>query len=370
MTPQRVTRILKRVEFEFQGAQAMRKLLALILAVVVVCPLILSALSLVSVSQWALDRKFYEQLLGDVRLYEVMLNEDMPNYINNRRPVAEADMIPAGALSAALRTVVSAEDLRAQALRMVNTVFDAMEGRAEGFELYLDTTTIKQTLQTPAGAQKFAQALATHLPACTSNQTPVASAGVLMRCLPSNQSADEAAKSIAAALPAFLNGVPDHINLQRENYDWSRWTRTAPMAFVMTNSLNVAIVIMLALAAAAWLIAALIAGDNSRERLLWLGWMLIVPAAVILLIGVSMNAPFTTGWIRFGLNEARFGDVAYSPAFRDALLGSIGQALQTIASGFLAAGAAAAAIGLGLVVWGSYTPNDRKLAVIQQAAKQ
>jgi len=347
----------------------MRKLLALILAVAVVCPLILSALSLVSVSQWALDRKFYEQLLGDVRLYEALLSEDMPNYINNRRPVAEADMIPASALSAALRTVVSAEDLRTQSLRMVNDVFDAVEGRADGFELYLDTTQIKQTLQTESGARKFAHALASNLPACTSSQTPVASSGALMRCLPSNQSADEAATSIAAALPAFLDGVPNHINLQRERYDWARWTRGTPMAFVMANSLSVAIVIMFVIAGMAWLIAALVAGDSTRERLLWLGWMLIIPAALILLIGVSMNAPFTTGWMRFGISEARFGDVAYSPAFRDALLGSIGQALRTIANGFVAAGAAAAAIGLGLVVWGFYTPNERRPLVAQSVAK-
>lgn len=347
----------------------MRKLLALILAVMLVCPLILAALSLVSVSQWALDRNFYEQLLGDVRLYEVMLDEDMPNYINNRRPVAEADMIPAGALSNALRTVVSAEDLRAQSLRMVSDVFDAVEGRTDGFELYLDTTQIKQTLQTEGGARKFAQTLATSLPACTANQTPVASGGALMRCLPSNQSADEAATSIAAALPAFLNSVPDRISLQRERYDWGRWTRGTPMAFMMANSLSVAIVIMFVMAGVAWLIAAFIASDTSRERLMWLGWMLIIPAALILLIGVSINAPFTTGWIRFGLNEARFGDMAYSPAFRDALAGSIGQALQTIANGFLAAGAAAGAIGLGLIVWGFYTPNERRPMVTQSVAK-
>ncbi len=239
----------------------MRKLLALVIAVAIVFPLMLAALSLVSVSQWALDRNFYEQLLGDTRLYEVMLQQDIPNYINNRHPVAEADMIPASALSNALRTVVTPEDLRAQSLRMVNDVFDAVEGRTDGFELYLDTTQIKQTLQTPAGAQKFAQALATSLPACTSSQTPVASGGLLMRCLPSNQSADEAATSIAAALPAFLNTVPDQISLQSERYNWARWTRGTPMAFMMANSLSVAIVIMFVMAG-----AGLAGGGVDRRR--------------------------------------------------------------------------------------------------------
>ena len=53
----------------------MRKLLALMIAVAVVFPLALAALSLMSVSPWALDRKFYEQLLDDPRLYEVLLQQ-------------------------------------------------------------------------------------------------------------------------------------------------------------------------------------------------------------------------------------------------------------------------------------------------------
>lgn len=343
----------------------MRKLLALILAVAVVFPLALAALALMSVSPWALDRKFYEQMLSDTRLYEVMLQADLPNAINNRSPVAAADMIPAGALIAALRAVMTAEDLRAQSLRLLNNVFDAMEGRAAGFEVYLDTTPIKQTLQTPIGAEKFARALATSLPTCATNQTAVATGGVLLRCRPSNQSADQAAAAIAAALPTFLNTAPDRINLQRENADGARG---GPVMFAMANSLNFAIVIMLGLAAGAWFVTALIADEGMRERLLWLGWMLIAPAALILLIGVSMNAPVTLGWVRLGLDEARFGGLEYSSAFREALLLSIEPALQTMANGFLAAGAAAGAIGLGLIVWGIYTPPERRLGRQEQGA--
>jgi len=87
----------------------MRKLLAVLIFAALVFPLLMGALSLMAVSQWALDRDFYEQLLGDVRLYEVLLDEDLPNYLNNRYPVPEADMIPSGALSNALRQVVTAD---------------------------------------------------------------------------------------------------------------------------------------------------------------------------------------------------------------------------------------------------------------------
>ncbi len=339
----------------------MRKLLALFLVVVVVFPLVLAALSLLSVSSWVLDRRFYENMLGDVRLYEVLLSEDIPVYISSRSPVKEADMIPASVLGNALRQVVSAEDLRSQSLRIVNDVFDYFEGRSPTLDLYLDTTQIKTALQ-GSGAQKFARTLAASLPACTANQPAVAAGGVLMRCLPTNTSVDQAAQDIAQALPAFLDGVPDRIDLQRDAINF-RWRDFPFAANAASNGLALASIIMVAMAGGAWLITALIADDGQRARLLWLGWSLVVPAAMIFLSGLAINSSFALGWARFGLNQAHFtNSIAYSPAFREAILSVMGPALQTIANGFLMVGAASGAIALGLIIWGSMTPADRRVA--------
>lgn len=337
----------------------MRKLLAVLIFAALVFPLLMGALSLMAVSQWALDRDFYEQLLGDVRLYEVLLDEDLPNYLNNRYPVPEADMIPSGALSNALRQVVTAEDLRAQSLRLVDNVFNVLEGRSDQFDLYLDTTQIKATVLGSGGA-KFARALATSLPACADDQPAVAGGAVMMRCVPSDMSVDEAEAQIAAALPAFVNSVPDRIDLNREPVQLRGGTRGLDLTWVAVNALNFGIVIMLFMAGGAWALNALLAGENSRERLLWLGGMLALPAALIFFIGLTSSSPFVSGWVRFGLNEARFGDgVAYSLAFRDAASVVFSQALRTIANGFLTAGGAAGAIALGLIVWGAMTPAQR-----------
>lgn len=339
----------------------MRKLLAVLLFMAIVFPLLMGALSLVAVSQWALNRSFYEQLLGDTRLYQVMLDEDLPNYINNRYPVESADMIPAGALSNALRRVVSAEDLRIQGLRLVDNIFNVLEGRSDRFDLYLDTTAIKAALL-GGGGEKFARALATSLPVCAAGQTSVARGGVMLRCLPSNMSADEATTQIMEALPAFVNNVPDRINLEGGNVSIRTNLRGVNLAWAATGALNFGIVVMLVLAGGAWVLTALVAGDSTRERLLWLGGMLVIPAGLIFLAGLSMNTPFVSGWVRFGLNEARFGDgLAYSQAFRDALMAVGGGALRTIANGFLTAGGAAGAIALGLIVWGTVTPEERPM---------
>ncbi len=338
----------------------MRKALALFLIVVFVFPLLMASLSLLSVNTWVLDRHFYEDLLGNTRLYEALLSEDLPVYISSRLPVKEADLIPASALGAALREVVSPEDLRAQSLRLTNNFFDWLEGRTNTLDLYLDTTQLKAAVQ-GAGAQRFARALATHLPPCSAGQPSVAAGSVMMRCMPSNTSVDQATGQIVEALPTFVQSVPDRVDLQHDPINIR--VRNAPIGFTVFGSWGFALTFTLFFAAGLWLVTALVADDSLRTRLMWLGWSLIVPAALIFMIGMAINSPFTYGWVRFGLNEARFGgELAYSTAFRDAIITAVGPSIQTIANGFLAVGAASGAIALGLIIWGWYTPSGRRLA--------
>ena len=54
----------------------MRKLMALFIMIVVFIPLAVSAMTLMAVRPWLLDRGFYKQLLGDERLYDLMLAEE------------------------------------------------------------------------------------------------------------------------------------------------------------------------------------------------------------------------------------------------------------------------------------------------------
>ncbi len=110
------------------------------------------------------------------------------------------------------------------------------------------------------------------------------------------------------------------------------------------------------IAGSVWLVAALIGGEDQHERLLWLGWSLLIPAILVFLIGLAINTDFSLGWMRFGLNEARFEGVEYSIAFQQALLDVARDALNTIANGFLAAGGIAGTIALALIVSGFSTP--------------
>ncbi len=346
----------------------MRKLLALLLVIFLVFPLILATLSVLSISSWVLDRNFYTNLLDDTRLYEVLLSEDLPNYFG-RRVVPEADDLPVHALGNALREIATPEYLRSQALRIVDDAFDFVEGSDPMLDLYLDVAPLKAALRGEA-TTRFARALAAGLPACAAGQESVASGASLMRCLPADVSVDEATQRIVAGLPEFLDRVPDRINLNPEPIDLRRELRGVDFwtGLTASNGLSAAIAFLVFFAGSLWLAAALIGGVNRRERLQWLGWSLLAPAALIFLIGMAISADVSLGWVRFGLSEARLEGFEYSLAFQQALLDVSRDALKTVANGFLATGAAAGAIALALMVWGLATPPERRYAPVMAPA--
>jgi len=339
----------------------MRKLLALFLVVVLVFPLALATLSVISVSAWALDRSFYEDLLSDTRLYEVLLSQDLPNYFNRRLAREIDDQLPAAALGKALREVVTPEYLRGQTLRLVDDALDAIEGRDATLDLYLNIAPIKDVLR-GEGGQRFARALASDLPPCAPGQELLASGSKIIRCRPSDVSVDRVVTDIANQLPSYLEGLPDQIELNRNTINLRAEMRGAPVWLIGGSVLDFAIVVLVFITGSFWFIAALIGSEDGRERLLWLGWSLIVPAALIFLIGLAINTDFSLGWVRFGLNEARFEGVEYSVEFRQALLDVSRIALNTIANGFLAAGAVAGAAAIALITWGLGTPSERRMA--------
>jgi len=341
----------------------MRKPIALLLVIFLVFPLILATLSVIAISSWVLDRSFYEDLLGDERLYEVLLSEELPSFFGRRIVVSEIESLPAKALSDALRQVVTPEYMRTQALRIVDDVFDFIDGRDFTLDLYLDLAPIKAALRGEAGP-RFSRALAEGLPSCASGQDALAPGGTIIRCRPSDVSIEEAAGMVSLALPVYLDEVPDRINLNRRPIDLRIELRGAEVwaGLFGANGLNLAIMVLVLIAGSFWAVAALIGGEDRRERLQWLGWSLLVPALLIFLIGLGINSGIASNWVRFGLNEARFGGFEYSAEFRQALIEVSRSALNTVANGFLAAGGASGAIALALIAWGFSTPSEKYLA--------
>jgi hypothetical protein len=342
----------------------MKKLIALLITIFPFFTLAIVVLSLISVRSWILDRQFYENLLDDERLYSaLLLPEELPVRFN-QQVFTEADSLPVGALSEALKTVVTPEYLRTQSLSVVDQIFDFIEGRSNDVQLYLDLTPIKSALAGDGGAQ-FAQRLAETLPVCATGQDAIASGGSVIRCLDPDVTVSKAAAQIESALPGLIERAPDSLQINSYNYrnDWGWRGLDAFFGVAVRRGIDFGLVSLALSTVVFWLVAAYLGADSQRGRFLWLGTALAVPAGLTFIIGLALNGAFVSGLIRFGLDEARWDGVQYSPEFRDAIINLTAPLVNQIGSGFLVTGVVACLIALALWVTGLMTRDDHPVIV-------
>lgn len=319
----------------------MRKLLALIIIVAVVAPLIALTMGLLSIDSWILDREFYINALSNEQLYESLLTDELPRQMN-QEILTDVDSLPAGALTAALRTVVAPDYLRQQAVTNTNRFFDYIEGRAAAPQLYLDLQPVKEQIA-GEGRPEFVRALAENLPACDAGQDAIAPGGSVVRCRPTDLSVDEAAAQIGDALPRLLENTPDQLPLgdgmDIQGADWF-------INLTLRSQLNQAIGVLLVISLLAWLVAGLIAGNTIRERLIWLGGALLLPAIPAALVGAGfLSLPAVSA---FDVNLT--GRLSASPALEQAVLDVIHPALSATGGSLLGLGLTLTIVGLIFII--------------------
>lgn len=333
----------------------MRKSSALFILIVVFFPLALAAMTLTAIRPWILDRSFYERMVSDERLFDVVLNEELPGRFN-QEIVTAGEQLPVAALSAALQDVVTPAYLRDQTLSVIDQAFDYVDGRVRSLDIAWDIAPIKAALVGDGGA-RFAEALASALPDCAVGEQPIASTGRLTRCIAANGSAAAASEQIAAALPDVLAQTPNQIRLTnrldlRTNwYDYS-WL----LGSSIRTTLDVAVVYVVAMAALVGIIVAYLGGDGLRGRLKWLSSSLFAPASLFVLIGLVLTLPMVVNPLSEALVANRWGGAPYSDAMREAVIGAIVPIVQQVGSGFLVTGVVSFTIALGLLIWSWLTP--------------
>ena len=342
----------------------MRQAIAVLLLVLVALPLAVGALSLFAVSGWIADRGFYLGLAADERVYRALIDERLPRALERadlwvREPTGLAlDGLPPRVLLPALREVVTPAWLRDQAVRLVNEVFDILEGRRPPGPPSLDLAPLKRALAGEAG-ERFARALAEALPACPAGEQPVLPGATLPRCRPASQSVEAAAARIRASLPALAARFPDRHPLDREAaVGWPEgegWWLPAPgprlARWIAWAGVALALLAVAALAGAAFL-----GGRGRREILQWLGWPLAAPAALMLLIGLflRLGSAGLGGW-----PHGWYGWRGWPEWSVAAVWVEVGRAaLSTVSVGFLAAGGVTLGLAAGLVAWGLSTPRE------------
>jgi hypothetical protein len=315
-----------------------RKILAVVLILALVLPLSFSALTLFSVSGWALKRSFYREFFGEEKLYTALLTDararkDRAWDVGDWTPPAGLEGLPAEALAKALAQTVSAGYLRGQALQAMETLFDAIEGRVVRADLSVDLRPLKRDLGGQS-RQAFADALAQALPDCRTGQDPLDPRSRLLTCRPSGMQAKRASQLLYAALPAALARVPDRYPLldEADLPAWAGPVGTVPLVW--------AAVVVALIAAACWVGMAFLGGRNRAQVTMILGWSLLPPALLTLAVGLAVRFAFLGRWL-------------LSPALLDALR----PVRHTVSRGFLISGAVALGLSLSLIAL-SYRVHD------------
>lgn len=338
----------------------MRKLIATIITVALVFPLILASQALVSVNSFILDRDYYIEVLDSDQVYDSLLSDDaLSDVLGKYLP------LPAGTdfsqVEVVLKSVITREYLNEQIGVFVNGLFDYMQGKTENFKPVINLVPIKTTLAEEK-LDKMLAALAAILPICEPGQIPGIDFENQKACKPAGIGDDVLSQDyLKPVFPFILALVPNEIPIG-EKWDEIRVNRSwGPYAsgMALPASLMLIAVFLAFVAASFWYIAALIADESWRVRLLWLGWTLIIPSALIFLVGLAVTADIPNYWVNIGINRAGLNGIPFGFGIRESLRAVVSSSLSRIAYAFMMVGGISSAAGLCLIFWG--LASHRKL---------
>jgi hypothetical protein len=336
----------------------MRRVPAILIVLFLVVPLLSAAFLTVGISTWALDRTFYAGLISDERLYQIPDAVSSATWGDIDIPGFMRFSFPSSVKAA--REVLPPAYLEGQAVHAVGQVFDFLEGDNRPLDISLDLKPVKNALLGDPG-KRFARILAQELPVGGTASDFTVRPGRLPSSRPSTISVDKAAAIIQAGIPAYVKAMPDTLRLSDDpSYHfvprpWGMW-----QGFPALGALVLADVILLLLAGGFLVAAVFIGSANRFERLQWAGWPLLVPAVGTFLVGLFITLVAFSGWVPWGIESARLQTAGYDSGFIAALVGVARHAMTRVGVGFIATGAVAAAVAMGLLGWSWSIPQESR----------
>jgi hypothetical protein len=307
-------------------------------------PLALSALLLLSVRPWALDREFYKRIVGDDRLYAA-IQAPGPGARVEEVVTIGGKRFDLSALVGAARKNLPVAELKATGTKTVDVLLDLVEGKNASGRIELDLRPLKGAIRSRAAAiaGDYAAALPVRpeLPApedfswrperLSVGQAGAQAAGALRQVVDSGM---PDLVSEPARVPVFRTGrdATGGRGLQSVGITQALLDRGAALLSVLSAAL---------LGGLAWL-----GGSTAGRRLVRAGRMLLLPSIVVLGIGFALAIP--GGMLLDGLipPEAR---AALSGLAGSSLRGYLASVFGTMAMGFRIAGLVGSSLG-GLLV--------------------
>jgi len=336
----------------------MRRVPAILIVIFLACPLLFASLMAISLSTWTLDRHFSLSLLDDARLYQV------PDAVSSASwstvAIDGIGGLPWKSVGRAAAEILTPDYLKVQASRVLNQVFDSLEGRSRRFDFTVDARPVKTALRGDAG-RRFARLLAEDLPLGGSIADFKVVPGRLPAARPSALSVDSAAAIIQAGLPVFVSNTPDALRLGDDpqvGMNSDSWGGRPELR--VFRVFLAACIVLLVIAVGLWIAAAFIGGETRFERLQWLGWPLLAPAAGVLLMGLVILLASSLPGVQWGLGSARLEVHGFNASFVSALIDAARHVAARAGIGFLATGGIGAGLSLGLLAWSWSIPHDER----------
>ncbi len=341
---------------KFHIRSIMRRIIAFLLAIAFVFPLVLAAQALGSVNTFILDRGFYIDTLESDQVYNSLLSDSsIRKVLGDYIPLsADADL---SQVAEVLKSVISHDYLKIQTTVIVNGFFDFIQGKTESFAPVIDLLPVKSMLAEEK-LDEMLQAIAAILPVCEPGQVPGIDFKEQKACKPAGLNDFVLSQDyLKPVFPLILGMIPNEIPVG-EKWDEIRLTRNwGPFisGMALPASLMLITIFLAFLAASCWYITALISDESWRIRLLWLGWMLIIPSALVFIIGLVVITDIPAYWINLGLQNLNMNGIPLGIGMQESLRAVISGSLSRIANSFMIVGGVSSAIGLGFIFWGLAT---------------
>lgn len=321
----------------------------------IVFPLLLVVILLAGINTWVLDRTFYEEAFSDPTFYEAVLEQGSIDWSGTGVPQAFGS-VPPFALDAGLRAVITPEHLQAITRTAVSQVFDMLEGSADRFTFTFDLSPVQAALLGD-GATDFATAYVEALPQCPANQSALSPGSSLPVCREADVSDEALISQVEAAVPAIAEVMPSEFSVEQDVE--MPMIQGVPFSFTnLRTTLTYGVIILGAFAVLMWLIDGFILGRDGRNRFLWLGLTLFIPAGLVLLAGIALNAPTLEAAIRSNVLR---GDAVPNVDLAVSVVDTVFNESGRVRTGFLLAGGIPTLVAVVLLIFGlAIRPSDKR----------
>jgi len=319
----------------------MRKFLAFVLGLFIAVPMLFFAFLLISVRPWVIDRNFYKQALADERLYSGI--KDMPKLESGKTVELEGLSLNEAALQSGISAAIPTAEIKKLSGNSVDAVFDFLEGKA-GAPDSIDLEPLKSSLR--ANTKKFVSAYVEALPEGGSAQSDPADLSVLPKGATRAAYAAKINPAVSKALDAGMAKVDSRIKLRHVRPQARGWAFTGNLQADYVRLM----VGTLAGAALMWLLAGMLWPKPWSSRLPFMGGLLILSSAVIIIAGVcgAFAVNFQSvekGMQALGVPSGWAGSGAQAAAVKNYFAGLA----ATMTRGFFITGIIAASVGAGLI---------------------